>query len=227
MKPLRVTDCPGADCPGFYRAGNLPPEHPWFGRLVPCVCTLRRLAGQAARQLPAELRRMRFETYQAAPAQCLALRLAEQFAADPWQGKPLFTLIGPNRTGKTHLAAAITQALLARGEPIWFTRVPSWLDELRSGYADDTYHQRLVMLQQAQLLVLDDLGAEQTQAGEPYAVTWSQDRLFQIIDHRLLNQLPTVITSNCLPTMLSPRISSRLWDERHGVVVALEAAKKA
>ena len=80
-------------------------------------------------------------------------------------------------------------------------------------------------MQQAQLLVLDDLGAEQTQAGEPYAVTWSQDKLFQIIDHRLLHQLPTVITTNRLPALLSPRIGSRLWDERHGVVVALEPAK--
>ena len=95
MKPLRVTDCPGADCPGFYRAGNLPPDHPWFGRLVPCVCALRRLAEQAARQLPAELRRMKFATYQAAPGQRLALRLAEQFAADPWQGKPISLLPSP------------------------------------------------------------------------------------------------------------------------------------
>ena len=226
MKPPRVIDCPGTNCPGFYRASNLPLDHPWVGRLVPCICALRRLAQQTAQHLPPEIRRMQFTTYQAAPNQRVALRLAEQFAADPWQGRPLFTLIGPNRTGKTHLAAAITNALLNRGEPVWFTRVPGLLDTLRSGYADDTYHQHLLMLQHAQLLVLDDLGAEQTQVGEPYAVTWSQDKLFQIIDHRLLHQLPTVITTNRLPALLSPRIGSRLWDERHGVVVALEPAKK-
>lgn len=225
MRPPRVLDCPGAECPGAYRAANLPPDHPWFGRLVPCVCTLRRLAQQIARTLPAEIRRMRFTAYQAAPNQRTALRLAEQFAADPWQGRALFTLIGPNRTGKTHLAAAIANALLDRGEPIWFARVPGLLDDLRNGYADDTYHQHLRLLQQAQLLVLDDLGAEQTQTGEPYAVTWSQDKLFQIIDHRLLQHLPTVITTNRLKAMLSPRIGARLWDERHGVVVALDAAK--
>ena len=131
MKPPRVIDCPGTDCPGFYRASNLPPDHPWFGRPVPCMCALRRLAQQAAQQLPPELRRMTFTTYQAAPNQRVALRLAEQFAADPWQGRSLFTLIGPNRIGKTHLAAAITNALLERGEPIWFTGVPSLLDDLR------------------------------------------------------------------------------------------------
>jgi DNA replication protein DnaC len=227
MKPPRILDCPGANCPGFYRASNLPPDHPWFGHPVQCQCALRRQAQQCTRLLPAELHRMTFAAFQAAPHQSRALRLAEQFAADPWQGRSLFTLIGSNRTGKTHLAAAIVNALLERGEPIWFMGVPALLDDLRNGYADNTYHQRLLAVQQAQLLVLDDLGADHTQSGEPYAVAWSHDKLFQIIDHRLLHQLPTIVTTNCLPVMLPPRIGRRLWDERHGTVVALEPAKKA
>ena len=227
MRPPRILDCPVDHCPGFYRAGNLPPDHPWFGRPVPCSCALRRQAQQCARLLPVELRRMTFATFQAAPHQGEALKFAQACAADPWQGPPLFTLIGPNRAGKTHLAAAITNALLERGEPIWFMGVPALLDDLRNGYADNTYHQRLLAVQQAQLLVLDDLGAEHTPAGEPYAVAWAHDKLFQIIDYRLLYQLPTIVTTNCLPDMLPPRLGRRLSDARHGMVVPLKPARKA
>ena len=130
--------------------------------------------------------------------------------------------VGPNRIGKTHLAAAIVNDLLDRGEPIWFARVTTVLEDLRNGYDSGAYQQRLNTLIHAPLLVLDDLGAEQTQVGDPYAVTWSQERLFQIIDQRLLDQAPTVITTNRLPNMLAQRIASRLWDERHSVVVALD-----
>ena len=63
MRPPRILDCPGPDCPGAYRASNLPPDHPWADRLVPCACTLRRQADQLKRQLPAEIRRMRFESF--------------------------------------------------------------------------------------------------------------------------------------------------------------------
>ena len=97
MRPPRVLDCPGDHCPGFYRASNLPPDHPWFGRPVPCSCALRRQAQQCIHLLPIELRRMTFATFQAAPHQGEALKFAQAFAADPWQGPPLFTLIGPNR----------------------------------------------------------------------------------------------------------------------------------
>ena len=222
MRPPRIKDCPGVDCPGAYRASNLPPDHPWADRLVPCACTLRRQADHLARQLPVEIRRMRFESFRANANTERAFTLAQQFAARPWDYKPFLTFVGPNRVGKTHLAAAITNDLLDRGEPTWFARVTTVLEDLRNGYDTGAYQSRLNTLMNASLLVLDDLGAEQTQAGDPFAVTWSQERLFQILDQRLLDQAPTVITTNRLPHMLSQRIASRLWDERHSVVVALD-----
>lgn len=222
MRPPRITECPGGDCPGAYLASNLPPDHPWADRLVPCCCTLRRQADQLAHQLPIEIRRMRFESFRSNANTERAFTLAQQFAAQPWDHKPFLTFVGPNRVGKTHLAAAIVNALLDSGEPIWFARVTTVLEDLRNGYDSGAYQARLNTLLHASLLVLDDLGAEQTQAGDPYAVTWSQERLFQIIDQRLLDQSPTVITTNRLPKMLPQRIASRLWDERHSVVVALD-----
>jgi len=39
-----------------------------------------------------------------------------------------------NSRDKTHLAAAIVNALLARSEPTYFENVPELLDYLRAGY---------------------------------------------------------------------------------------------
>ena len=55
------------------------------------------------------------------------------------------------------------------------------------------------------LLILDDLGAHNS-------TPWAQEKLFQIINHRYNNRLPTVVTTNQRLEELDPRIASRLAD---------------
>ncbi len=134
-----------------------------------------------------------------------AFRDARSFAEsmDGW-----LVLVGGNGCGKTHLAAAIANYRLERGDTVCFATVPDLLDELRSTFAPgaserfDTVFRRLL---DVRLLVLDDLGAHQSSP-------WAQEKLYQIFNHRHLGRMPTVVTTNLEPKEMERRIASRVLD---------------
>jgi DNA replication protein DnaC len=66
------------------------------------------------------------------------------------------------------------------------------------------------------LLVLDDFGTHN-------ATPWAQEKIYQIINHRYINQLPTVVTSNFLINDFEGRIRSRLQDPNLVTVVKILA----
>ena len=130
-------------------------------------------------------------------------------------------LSGASGCGKTHIAAAIVNRLLERGEPALFVVVPDLLDHLRSAYqpgADVGYDELFERVRNAPVLVLDDLG---TQAQTP----WAQEKLFQLINHRFNTRLPTVVTTNLLPEQLDDRLRTRLTDAGIARVYVLEAKR--
>ncbi|MBN1890437.1 MAG: ATP-binding protein [Thermoflexales bacterium] len=231
MRPPRVAICPAPDdCPGYYLPANLPPGHPCYDRLVPCACTLSRQAKLLKAELPARYHAMTFETFRVEEGNRQALELATRFARDPWgNGWYWLVLIGANGRGKTHLAAAIVNAVLDRGELAYFESVPALLDYLRAGYGsqNEGFDRRLDRVKDAPVLILDDLGAEvHTQTDTPYDSTWAQDKLYQVLDHRLVCELPSVITTNVPLDMLAPRLSSRLQDKQAARVRALKTDDK-
>ncbi len=223
MNTLRIKVCPQpGHCPGAYIPLNVPADHPQFGQLLPCACARRRQAEAIQPRLPRKLRAMTFESFVPDAGSREALAIARRFAREPWSGTYFLTLVGPNQQGKTHLALAIVNALLARGEPAYFENVPVLLDALRGGYADDSFYQTFDRTKAAPVLVLDDLGAEhQGRADALKSVTWAEDKLYQIIDQRVTHERPTIFTTNLTRKMLAPRIAARLWNERYAIVVAL------
>ena len=94
------------------------------------------------------------------------------------------------------------------GEPAIFMVIPDLLDHLRAAYnpqSEMRYDDLFEQLRNAPLLVLDDLG---TQSSTP----WAQEKLFQLLNHRYIARLPTVITTNQRIDELEPRLRSRLHD---------------
>lgn len=117
-------------------------------------------------------------------------------------------LIGPVGAGKTFLAASIANALMEKEKQVLFVVVPDLLDQLRATYK--TEENELDLLDTAReipILILDDLGAHNY-------TEWTRNRLYSIINYRLNEQLPTVITSNLsldeMEEYLGARTTSRL-----------------
>ncbi len=136
----------------------------------------------------------------------IALRNAARYAENP-QGWLL--LEGTYGCGKTHLAAAIGNEQLQRGQQVIFITVPDLLDHLRSAYspsAEFSYDETFERIRQTPLLILDDLGAESPSP-------WAKEKLFQLLNHRYSYRLPTIITTNADLDTLDPRIRSRLQDK--------------
>ena len=116
-----------------------------------------------------------------------ALTAAVAYAENP-QG--WLVLTGPSGSGKTHLAAAIANRCIERQQTTLFIMVADLLDHLRAAYSpssETTYDELFEQVRNVPLLVLDDLGVHS-------ATPWAQEKLFQVINHRHNNGLPTVVT---------------------------------
>mgnify|MGYP000368437782 CR=1 FL=1 len=144
------------------------------------------------------------------------MAVARGYAKDP---RDWLVLMGPFGCGKTHLAAAIANDLQQRGADVVFVTVPDLLDYLRMTYnpgTTSTFEGRFQTVRNASVLVLDDVGTES-------ATPWAKEKLFQIINHRYVARMPTILTTAKQVEELDPRIRSRLLDRRRCLVFAITA----
>ena len=118
-----------------------------------------------------------------------AKQKASKYAAQP-SGWIVFQ--GSYGCGKTHLAVAIANERLEQyGRQVIFVTAPDLLDFLRIGIhsqRDTTYDDYFERVRNVSLLVLDDLGVENPSP-------WAKEKLFQLLNYRHVNKLPTVITT--------------------------------
>jgi DNA replication protein DnaC len=175
--------------------------HPDFGQAIPCTCQETGDTGNRAAALRrysnlGALSRITFATTNlegpmpdAAGRQMFAegVAAAARFAEDP-QG--WLVLTGPSGSGKTHLAVAIANRCIERDQTAFFIVAADLLDHLRASYSPDnpvSYDELFEQVRNVPVLVLDDLSMTN-------ATPWAQEKLFQVINHRYNNALPTVVT---------------------------------
>jgi DNA replication protein DnaC len=212
--------CPKCQGAGYLRH-DVSVSDPRFGELVVCDCTraeldARRQAMLLQRSQLADLQHFTFAHWlpkvrtgkppQNSPD--AAFHAARAYADDPRGEHPWLFFYGTKGTGKTHLAAAIGNERLQRGQPAIFMVVPDLLDHLRATFnptSDTTYDDLFESLRNTALLILDDLG---TQSASP----WAEEKLFQLINHRYNRRLPTVITMNSETNEVDGRLWSRIND---------------
>ena len=111
-------------------------------------------------------------------------------------------------TGKTYTATVIWRRYLASQVKVIRETYRNILINLRSCFSNDSSESAMVnRYAKAQILMIEDLAACKNS-------DFSQEVILQIIDSRLENCLPTIITSNISPDnigkLLGERFSSRL-----------------
>ena len=210
-------NCPVCGGAGFVIRGG--DGTPGSGTMEPCVCRVKKFekTGKTARTANANLsgyEHMTFDSFLVEGRGNLrteqqtnltyARDCALKFAENPTDWL-LYT--GRYGTGKTHLAAAIANHALEKGIDVIFQPVPDLLDQLRMSYGSSSmsYEDRFERFRTVPLLILDDLGAQSP-------TPWAEEKLYQIINYRYVNKLPTVVTSNVNMREWDGRIASRLRD---------------
>ena len=130
------------------------------------------------------------------------------------KGKSLI-LQGTYGTGKTHLAYAIAKAVKAQGYSVVFMHIPHLMKRIKATYNKnntETTEELVEMLSNVDLLVLDDIGTENT----PHALS----KLYSIVDNRL--GMNNIYTTNLTNSQLNQnidwqRINSRMQNNARRV----------
>lgn len=117
--------------------------------------------------------------------------LAEFVANYPSDNQKGLYLYGDMGIGKSFLLAAMAHEL-AEKKSVSTTMLhfPSFSLDIKNAINTGTVKEEVDAVKQAQVLVIDDIGADQTTA-------WIRDDVLQVIlQHRMLEELPTFFTSN-------------------------------
>ncbi len=128
--------------------------------------------------------------------------------ADPTR-RPAILVAGQTGSGKTHHAAAAVRVIARhraeQGRGLnWAAVTHPDLAHLLRPKSDDSHEHALDAYLDADLLVLDDLGATTSTA-------WMVDTLQRLVDHRWTRRAATIYTTNLDSTALRAAVGDRVW----------------
>lgn len=106
------------------------------------------------------------------------------------KSKNSIVLFGSCGTGKTHLSAAISNYLIDNhGIPVLYGTWSGHLNTLKKGFETNYSYDYLARMMRVPLLIIDDYGQEKN-------TEWAKEIMFDVINHRYMDNLPIIITTN-------------------------------
>ncbi len=202
-----------------------------FGKMFPCICLnvgsrlLRRKFSELPQGEPSDFGSFELTTPEREAAFYASQDFAEASTAPAIVDAPhILTLSGAVGTGKSHLLQAIGWQMLDEIVTVKYIYVPDWLDRLRHTFgptSEITFQEFYRPYQEAQVLLLDDLGAEKK-------TDWTTEMLNRVVDYRYRNGTRMAVATNKRPWQedarlyLGDRIADRIFDVNSGRVQVVD-----
>lgn len=162
------------------------------------------------------LQKATLENYEPTSDELLQAKQQITHYINNFDGTSNLLLHGTYGTGKSHLSISVTKKLTERGHSCLFLSLPKLLTKIRDTYNNGniTEDKLLENIQSVDLLVLDDLGAEQQ-------TEWSTTKLFEVMDSR--SGKSTIYTTNLsskeLRQQMNDRNFSRLMENTEIIIM--------
>jgi DNA replication protein DnaC len=132
---------------------------------------------------------------------------ADRFPAHLKTGTVLLGL-GKVGTGKSHLACAVANNVMARGHTAYFTSTARLFTKIRGTWAKSSEISEEQMLKQFEsidLMILDEVGLQRGTDDE-------QRTLHELLEARRLNCKPTILLTNLDGANVKQYLGERFWD---------------
>ena len=114
-------------------------------------------------------------------------------------------MLGKTGLGKTHLSLAIASAVIDKGYNVYYGSVPAVMNKLEKEHfgRGNSEESLLEEICECDLLILDDLGAE-------FSTQFTVAQLYNILNTRMINNVPTIISTNLTMREIEEKYSQRV-----------------
>lgn len=131
------------------------------------------------------------------------LRFCRKYAEDFHLPNSGVLMRGATGLGKTHLSLSIANEVIKKGYSVIYGSAPDLFRKIEQEHFGRTDGDTVGMMQEADLLILDDVGAE-------FESKFYTSALYGIINNRMNAGVPTIISTNCDLSELQSRYGDRI-----------------
>ena len=145
------------------------------------------------------------------------LKFCKSYAANFTPSDKSILMKGATGLGKTHLSLAIANEVIKRGYGVIYVSAPALLSKLEKEYfsrgASDSHTTET--LSDCDLLIIDDLGTE-------FRTQFSVSQIYNIVNARILQNKPVIISTNLNMTALEKAYTERFVSRINGAAQKLD-----